>query len=164
MNAITPTDSTDRFMDLLARHRQLIYKVCYLYATDTEHFKDLWQEVMINMWTGLNSFRGEAAESTWIYRVALNSCVSFYRKHRPRGINVDVDQAIEIEADDGSHTEQLREMYRLIGSLGKVDKAIVLLWLEDCSYDQIADIVGMTRANVASRLHRIKQRLRKQTE
>ena len=116
------------------------------------------------MWTGLNSFRGEAAESTWIYRVALNSCVSFYRKHRPRGINVDVDQAIEIEADDGSHTEQLREMYRLIGSLGKVDKAIVLLWLEDCSYDQIADIVGMTRANVASRLHRIKQRLRKQTE
>ncbi len=159
MNAITPTDSTDRFMDLLARHRQLIYKVCYLYATDTEHFKDLCQEVMINMWTGLKS-----AESTWIYRVALNSCVSFYRKHRPRGINVDVDQAIEIEADDGSHTEQLREMYRLIGSLGKVDKAIVLLWLEDCSYDQIADIVGMTRANVASRLHRIKQRLRKQTE
>ena len=119
---------------------------------------------MINMWTGLSSFRGESAESTWIYRVALNSCVSFYRKHRQRGVSVSLDQAVQIEADDGSLRKQLHEMYRLIGSLGKIDKAIVLLWLEDCSYDQIAEIIGMTRANVASRLHRIKQRLRQQTE
>ena len=148
------------FMDMVNEHRQLIYKVCYMYSTDASYLKDLYQEILINIWNGLDSFRSESKVSTWIYRVAINTCVAFIRKHSKEQHAASVDEIADVAfADDGSRMANLREMYRLINGLGKIDKAIVLLWLDEHSYDEIAEIVGLSKANVASRLYRAKQKL-----
>ena len=162
-HSVQPRGGDNLFMELLERNRQLINKVCYMYATDGEHFKDLCQEVATNLWQGYESFRGESAESTWVYRVALNTCVSYFRRQNGRRVEtVALENAACVEADNGERAEQLREMYRLISTLGKIDKALILLWLDEKSYDEMAEITGLSRSNVASRLHRARQRLAKQ--
>lgn len=147
-------------MAIVKDNRRLIYKVCYMYATDRDHFQDLYQEILANIWEGLRSFRGESALSTWLYRTAINTCVTFYRRYNRHASDMTtLDFAGDLHADDGTHGEQLREMYRLISKLGKIDKAIILMWLDERSYDEIAEVTGFTRNNVATRLRRIKQRL-----
>lgn len=155
-------EKESRFMAVVDGNRQLLCKVCYMYATDRDHFQDLYQEVLANIWEGLDSFRGEAAISTWLYRTAINTCVTFFRRHGSHATSqTSLDFASAIEADDSGaeRMEQLREMYRLISRLDKIDKAIILMWLDERSYDEIAEVTGFTRNNVATRLHRIKQRL-----
>lgn len=149
-----------QFKKILAEYRPLISKVCYMYAPDPDTYKDLYQEVMINLWQGFARFRGECRLSTWIYRLAINSCVSFHRtiKRHIEGA-VSIDEKADMRCDDDSHLSDLREMYRLISVLNPLDKALIMLWLDEKSYDEIAEITGLTRANVASRLHRIKAKL-----
>ncbi len=147
-------------MAIVSDNRRLIYKVCYMYATDDDYLNDLYQEVLANIWQGIDSFRGESRQSTWIYRVALNTCVTFYRRNSTHTTGrVSIDNVADIEDPDNSKTKMLKEMYRLIGDLPKMDKAIILLWLDEKSYEQIADITGLTRNTVATRLRRIKQKL-----
>ncbi len=154
------SEKESRFLTIVNDNRRLIYKVCYMYATDHDHFQDLYQEILANIWEGLGSFRGDASVSTWLYRTAINTCVTFYRRHNTHASEMtSLDLAGELQADDGTHGEQLREMYRLISRLGKLDKAIILMWLDERSYDEIAEVTGFTRNNVATRLRRIKQRL-----
>lgn len=149
-----------RFLEVVNGNRQLLCKVCYMYAADRDHFQDLYQEVLANIWVGLDSFRGESAVSTWLYRTAINTCVTFFRRHNTHASSMtSLDFAADLEADDGSRAEQLREMYRLISGLDKLDKAIILMWLDGRSYEEIAEVTGFRRNNVATRLHRIKQRL-----
>ncbi len=153
-------DKEARFMAIVNDNRSLLYKVCHMYASDKEHFRDLYQEVLANIWEGIGGFRGEAAVSTWIYRIAINTCVTFFRHHnRHDSSKTYLDMAYDIEDDNGERNERLREMYRLISRLDKIDKAIILMWLDERSYDEIAEVTGFTRNNVATRLHRIKQRL-----
>lgn len=153
-------EQESRFLAIVESNRQLIYKVCYMYATDRDHLQDLYQEVLANIWEGLVSFRGDSAVSTWLYRTAINTCVTFYRRHNRHSSEMtSLDVASELVADDGARAEQLREMYRLISQLSKIDKAIILMWLDERSYDEIAEVTGFTRNNVATRLRRIKQRL-----
>lgn len=148
-------------MELLERHRRVIYRVCYMYAEDGEHLKDLYQEVTANIWQGIGSFRGESSEATWIYRIALNTCVTFFRRTGKHSVNRVPIEVVADVADDASeeHIRLLREMYELIGRLGKLDKAIVMLWLDEYSYEVIAEMTGLSRTNVGSRLHRIRSRL-----
>lgn len=154
------TEKEARFLTIVNNNRQLLYKVCYMYATDRDHFQDLYQEVLANIWEGLASFRGDAAISTWLYRTALNTCVTFYRRHNRHASEMtSLDMASGLVADDGQRNEQLQEMYRLISQLSKIDKAIILMWLDERSYEEIAEVTGFTRNNVATRLRRIKQRL-----
>lgn len=151
-----------QFKELLAEHSPLISKVCYMYAPDSDTYKDLCQEVMINLWQGFLRFRGECRLSTWIYRVALNSCVSFHRsvkRHSEGAVSLDISSVAELETTDETHARNLREMYRLISALNPLDKALIMLWLDEKPYDEIAEITGLSRPNVASRLHRIKARL-----
>ena len=159
------SEKESRFMKVVNDSRQLICKVCYMYATDRDHFQDLYQEVLANIWVGLDSFRGKAAISTWLYRTAINTCVTFFRRHNTHATSMtSLDFAADLEADDGSlRAEQLREMYSLISGLDKLDKAIILMWLDERSYDEIAEVTGFSRNNVATRLHRIKQRLARQS-
>lgn len=160
MTHATSQDKENRFMAVVNDNRRLIYKVCYMYATDDDHFNDLYQEVLANIWQGIGSFRGDSRESTWIYRVALNTCVTFFRRnsHHTTG-RVSIDNVTEMEAPDNAKGDMLREMYRLIGGLPKMDKAIILMWLDEKSYDEIAEETGLTRNTVATRLRRIKQKL-----
>lgn len=157
--------NTQEFLDILERNRKLIYKVCFMFGTDTEHIKDLYQEVVANLWQGINSFSERSNISTWIYRVALNTCVTYFRKSYRHSNTVPIESILDLtdDADSTTHATNLRELYELISTLGNMDKAIIMLWLDEHSYDEISEITGISKNNVASRLHRIRQRLIKQS-
>lgn len=149
------------FVSVIREYERVIYKVCYLYATPYAPLNDLYQEVVLNLWKAFPKFRKECKISTWIYRIALNTCISFMRKEK----NIPEIVTITRETD---HTEEpdeteamLRQLYRLINRLGQLEKSIILLYLEEKSYEEIAEITGLTLTNVATKLSRIKDKLRK---
>lgn len=149
------------FVSVIREYERVIYKVCYLYATPYAPLNDLYQEVVLNLWKAFPKFRKECKISTWIYRIALNTCISFMRKEK----NIPEIVTITRETD---HTEEpdeteimLRQLYRLINKLGQLEKSIILLYLEEKSYEDIAEITGLTLTNVATKLSRIKDKLRK---
>lgn len=148
------------FIALVEEHKRIIYKVCYVYATDKENLNDLYQEVVINLWNAYPRFRGECAASTWIYRIGLNTCISFFRKSKSRPEVVPITVDLEAFADEEDKTASLRELYRMINSLGQLERALILLWLEERSYQEIADIIGISKNNVAVRLNRIREKLK----
>ncbi len=148
-----------RFLRLIDENRSIIYKVCYLYAKDEEHLKDLYQEMLINLWRGLANYKGEAKLTTWVYRVCINSCISFHRKHREPADTLPIETLVNTLPDGENRTAQLREMYRLINRLNALEKAIILLWLDERTYEEIAEVTGFTRNNIASKLKRIKEKL-----
>lgn len=152
-------ENEQAFLALVKEYRRLIYKVCYLYATDEEHLKDLHQEVLINLWQGFQGFKGEAKISSWIYRVSLNTCISFYRKNSKMTDTMPLESLLGLTTEDDEKTVHLREMYRLISRLNRLEKAIILLWLDEHSYEEIAEITGLSRNNIASKLKRIKEKL-----
>jgi RNA polymerase sigma-70 factor (ECF subfamily) len=133
--------------------------VCFFYASDLEDFNDLRQEALVNLWRGFPKFRGDAKITTWIYRVCLNSCVSYFRKQKQNKNTVSIENAAQLIADTDEKAEMLREMYKLINSLNPSDKALIMLWLDQYSYEEIAQILGQPRNTIATRLHRIKERL-----
>lgn len=148
------------FIALVEEHKRIIYKVCYVYATDKENLNDLYQEVVINLWKAYPRFRGECTASTWVYRIGLNTCISFFRKSKSRPEVVPITVDLEAFADEEDKTASLRELYRMINSLGQLERALILLWLEERSYQEIADIIGISKNNVAVRLNRIREKLR----
>ncbi|MCM1292937.1 MAG: sigma-70 family RNA polymerase sigma factor [Bacteroides sp.] len=150
----------DQFMELIGQNTGLIYKVCYMYAIDGYSVKDLYQEVLANLWAGIDSFNGKSKLTTWIYRVAINTCVSYHRRNDRHTGHSTIDETTPDDADDSDeHHRMLRQMYEMISRLGRLDKAVVMLWLDEYSYDEIATMTGLSRTNVATRLHRIKQKL-----
>lgn len=162
MNHNQPTDDPSlrrEFTALIARYDGVIRRVCYLYATDLDDFDDLRQEAMINLWRGFPTFRGEARISTWIYRVSLNSCVSFFRKKRRVPAATAIENHPELIAETDDKAAMLKEMYRMINRLDAADKALILLWLDEHPYEEIAAIMGLPRNTVASRLRRAKEKL-----
>lgn len=157
---MTQNEDKDRdFSELIDKYERLIAKVCYFYAVDVDDFNDLRQESLINLWRGFGSFRGSSSVSTWVYRVCLNSCVSFFRKNNRKRSSVPIEQLPDMIAPDADKAELMREMYALINRLTKSEKAIVLLWLDQRGYDEIAEIMGVPRNTVASRLRRVKEKL-----
>lgn len=148
------------FIALVEEHKRIIYKVCYVYAADKENLNDLYQEVVINLWKAYPRFRGECAASTWVYRIGLNTCISFFRKSKSRPEVVPITVDLEAFADEEDKTASLHELYRMINSLGQLERALILLWLEERSYQEIADIIGISKNNVAVRLNRIREKLK----
>lgn len=146
------------FDDFLKRYGPLINKVCYFYAADVEEFKDLRQEGLLNLWRSLEKFRGDCSQSTWIYRIILNSCVTYVRKNSKRRTEP-IENHPELISEDSDKTGMIAELYSIIARLDKMDKALVLLWLDGTDYDTIAEIMGLNRNTVGSRLHRIKNKL-----
>ena len=149
------------FLLLIESHKRVIYKVCYMYATDDELLNDLYQEIVMNLWRAYPSFRGESSPATWIYRISLNTCISYRRKskHQIQAVTLPVNFEAFAE-DDGNKSSQLRELYRLLHALNPLERALILLWLEERSYDEIARIVGISKNNVGVRLNRIREKLK----
>lgn len=148
------------FSRMIREQKATIYTVCYMFSKDKEEIDDLFQEVLVKLWQGYDSFQGKSDLRTWIYRVSLNTCISIDRKKKRRKTQPlleGVDLFDKNDADN-SQTDMLHER---IGKLQAFDRAIVLLWLENLSYEEIAQIVGISVKNVSVRLYRIKEQLKK---
>ena len=152
----------DEFLKVVKQHERIIYKVCYLYTTKSASLNDLYQESLLNIWKACPKFRYECKISTWIYRITLNTCISFIRKEKnmPEFIGL-TQEADELVNENDEIHEMLRQLYRMINKLGQLDKSIILLYLEEKSYDEISEITGLTVTNVATKLGRIKDKLKK---
>lgn len=159
----SPPISQREFASIVQEHSRIINKVCYFYSCDRMSFDDLRQEIYVNIWLGLKHFREESKMSTWIYRVAVNSALMALRSSKPRVETVPLDfnlPDISSEIDDAQR-ENLQTLQSLINRLEDIEKAIILLWLDEYSYDEIADTIGMKRNTVATKIHRIKDKLSK---
>ena len=150
------------FLDMIAAQKRVIYKVCYIYAKDQDDLNDLFQEVVLNLWKSFPNYRGDSTVTTWVYRIAMNTCITFLRRANTRlqTIPMTADMA-SLVADEEGRTGPLQELYRLINKLGKLERALILLWLEERSYQEMADILGISKANVAVKLLRTKEKLKK---
>ena len=148
------------FTRLVRENKSTIYTVCYMFSKDEDEVNDLFQETLINIWKGIETFRDESKFSTWIYRVALNTCLMQERKKKRQGERVPLSMNIDLYQDDDHDTRQVRQLHERIGKLALVDRAIVMLWLEGTSYDEIGAIIGITAKNVGVKLHRIKEQLK----
>ena len=147
-------NAEQEFVSVVREYERVIYKVCYLYTTPNATLNDLYQEVVLNLWKAFPKFRRECKISTWIYRIALNTCISFIRKEK------NIQEADRTEETDETQA-MLRQLYRMINRLGQLEKSIILLYLEEKSYEEIAEITGLTLTNVATKLSRIKDKLKK---
>ena len=144
------------FCDVVHAHRNIIYKVCYIYAPKGM-IEDYYQEVLINLWQSFDQFEGRSKRSTWIYRVALYTCISFIRRKEPASISLTFDLSTD---EDSTLKEQLEELHSVISRLGHIDRALIMLWLEGYAYDEIAEITRLTRSNVAVKLMRAKDKIK----
>lgn len=147
------------FLKLIQTNERLIYKVCSIYVSEEFPLSDLFQEVVYNLWKSFAKFRNESTISTWMYRVALNTCISGVRKELKRPQRVSINDFREYLIEPESMEENIREMYNLIYQLKSMEKAIILLYLEEKSYQEISDITGLTLNNVAIKIKRIKEKL-----
>lgn len=149
------------FTDLVRRQRSNIYTVCYMFSNNQDEVNDLFQEVLIKLWQGYESFRGDSNERTWVYRVALNACISIDRSKKSRSRHEAIISGVDLFDETDAKNQQTEMLHNRILRLQPFDRAIVLLWLEDLSYEEIGEIVGITAKNVSVRLVRIREQLKK---
>lgn len=149
------------FDELVTANRRRILAIARTYAPAGES-SDLCQEILLQMWRALAGFRGESAPSTWVYRIALNTAITYRRRNRrrlePHCIPLDQSRELEAPSDPGRQVLVLEEFLR---ALGKIDRAIFLLYLEDLSYRDIADITGLSEGHVGVRINRLRNAFRR---
>ena len=150
----------DKFAQLVRENKSTIYTVCYMFSHDEEEVNDLFQETLINMWKGIDSFREESKISTWIYRVALNTCLLQERKKKKEVKKVPLTMDVNFFEDNDANSTQVRMLHQRIGKLGLVDRALVMMWLEGMNYEEIGAVMGISSQNVGVKLFRIKERLK----
>lgn len=149
-----------RFNAIVMEHNDMITRICFGYATDNNELQDLRQDTLLNIWQSLSSFKGNSSLRTWIYRITLNTCVSTIRK-RKSGKSLSFDDNLYSIIDESEERKRMiAEMHEGISKLSPVDKAIILMWLDEMSYDVIADVMGMPRNTIATRLKRAKEKLK----
>ena len=155
----------DKFLDDINRNIGIIHKICNIYFNVPDDRQDAAQEILYQLWRSYPAFKGNAKFSTWMYKVALNTAITYAKRSRrePRKeiIPEHYNQLAEINEQNNTN-EKMAFLYGAINQLSEMDKAITLLYLEDNSYDEIASITGLTKSNVSVRLVRIKNNLREQ--
>ena len=152
-----------KFVTELENNQNIVHKVCTLYTNNRDAHNDLFQEITIQLWKAYPKFRGESKFSTWMYRVALNTAITLYRKSKRTIQTQDYESVIfKIKADeyDATQEEQLKLMYKAVKQLGDIDKALVFLYLEDKDYREISETLGITEVNARVKMNRIKTKLR----
>lgn len=157
------TEQERTFIDFFKPNQKLIHKICRIYTDNTEDHNDLFQEITIQLWKSFPGFKGDAKFSTWMYRVALNTAITLFRKPHKRGsqaVDVDVSSLkIEYEVyEDDEH--KLQKMYKAIHELSNVEKALIMMYLEDKPYKEIGEILGITEGNARVKMNRAKNNLK----
>jgi RNA polymerase sigma-70 factor (ECF subfamily) len=159
-------DKARQFQQLMDEHNGILYKIGRSYTTDEEDFKELYQEMLVQLWSAFGRFRGDAKVSTWMYRVALNTAITYRKKkkrhavqpidHHAYGLR---DDTLESLAREKERASQVELLYQCIRQLKKEDRAIILLHLDGKSYAEMATILGITINNVGVKINRVRKRL-----
>lgn len=152
------------FANIVREHKSTIYTVCYMFSKNQDEVDDLFQEVLLNLWRGIEHFKGESKLATWIYRISLNTCISADRKKKKHATETLRQQADIYAATDEAETRQIQMLHKRVHRLRPFDRAIVLLWLEGLPYDEIGAITGISAKNVSVRLVRIREELKQMTD
>ena len=151
------------FVELLEKHQNIVHKVCRLYTNNQDAHNDLFQEITIQLWKAFPKFRGDSKFSTWMYRVALNTAITLYRKSK-RSINTQefdrVQFKIKSEEYDDTEEQQLKLLYKAVHQLNDIEKALIFLYLEDKNYKEISETLGISEVNARVKMNRIKTKLR----
>lgn len=155
------------FLKLISEHDGLIHKICHVYAADALAKQDLFQEIVIQLWKSFENFRNESKISTWMYRVALNTALTEKRRSKTKvslgfldSLKDDTTHANAIDTDQ----ENLNMLYGAIAKLTEVEKAIVMLYLDDKSYGEMEDVMGISQGALRVKMNRIKEKLRQFTK
>ena len=151
------------FVELLEKNQNIVHKVCMLYTNNYDAHNDLFQEITIQLWKAYPKFRGDSKFSTWMYRVALNTAITLYRKSK-RTVNTEEFDAVQFkiksEAYDDTEEQQLKLLYKAVQQLNDIEKALVFLYLEDKSYREISETMGIGEVNARVKMNRVKTKLR----
>ncbi len=156
------SDYNKTFTAMVGRHEKIIFSVCFFYATKDIPFDDLRQEVLISLFKGYRNYRQESSETTWVYKVCINTCLFSLRKLTPKIKTISFDELPAVHFQDDNNNEckeKLEWLYSVIARLNPVEKALILMWLDELSYEEIASNMGIPRNTVASRLYRIKEKI-----
>lgn len=157
-------NSDEKFLAIIEANKGLLYKVANSYCRDVDDRKDLIQEITIHLWKSFERYDDHFKLSTWLYRIALNVAISFYRKEKPRKNNVTSLSETMIEIADEGQTNETEDninlLQQFISELKELDKALMLLYLDDKSYKEMADILGISETNVSTKISRIKEKLK----
>lgn len=161
---MTTQEKKDQFLSLILENKNIIYKVCHSYCQNHDDREDLVQEIIIQLWKSSDKYNPQYKFSTWIYRISLNVAISFYRSEQRRKQSISpFDESIIEMIEDKTELEEFDENIHILTSfineLDKLNKALILLYLDDLSYEEISKILGITKTNVATKINRIKQKL-----
>jgi len=152
-----------QFVTNLEKDQNIVHKICRIYTNDQASHNDLFQEITIQLWKAYPKFRGDSKFSTWMYRVALNTAITLYRKKK-RGIQTqDYDTVhfrIKAEEYNDETEQQLTLLYNAVKELNDIDKALVFLYLEDKNYRDISETLGISEVNARVKMNRVKKKLR----
>ena len=156
-------DLESKFLSDFEKNQNIVHKICRMYTTNRDAHNDLFQEVTIQLWRNYGKFRGEAKFSTWMYRVALNTAISLYRKStrsiQTRDIS-DFEYKIKAVAYDDTEELQLKALYSAIHQLSDIEKALIFLYLEDKPYKEISETLGISNGNARVKMNRAKEKLK----
>ncbi|MBE8714058.1 RNA polymerase sigma factor [Sphingobacterium hungaricum] len=151
------------FVFLLEENQNILHKICKLYAKDEETHKDMFQEMVIQLWHSFPKFKGDSKFSTWAYRVSLNTAISLFRTKKRKISTVDWNESFErlrYEEYDMHEEEQLKSLYAAVRNLNDIEKALVYMYLEDKDYGEIAETLGISEVNARVKMNRIKTKLK----
>ncbi len=156
-------DLESKFLLDFEQNQNIVHKVCRIYTTNRDAHNDLFQEVVIQLWKNYSKFRGDSKFSTWMYRVALNTAISLYRKSTRTVKTQDIDDfSYKIKSTEYDDTEelQLKALYKAIQELNDIDKALIFLYLENKPYKEISEALGITQVNARVKMNRAKEKLK----
>ena len=148
------------FIQLMEANKGIIHKICLMYTSNLADKEDLYQEICLQLWRSFRTYRSESKFSTWLYRVALNTAISSVRKDRRQVETVQLNQMEHFVARDSEREGMTRMLLKAVSRLNKVDRAIILLWLEKKEYTEISEVIGISQSAVSVRLVRIRERLK----
>lgn len=164
---VNNSDYNKSFTDMIERHEKIIFSVSFFYANNDIPYEDIRQEVLISLFKGYRHFRQECSEATWVYKVCINTCLFSLRRFSPKIKMLTLEDLPTIhfqDETDNEYKEKIEWLYALISQLKPMDKALILMWLDELSYEEIALNMGIPRNTVASRLYRIKEKLSSRKE
>ena len=157
-------DREKEFIQVIKENEGVIFKITTIYTDNREDQQDLYQDIVYQLWRSFESFRGASKFSTWMYRIALNTALTRIKKNKRKGISIGIDKVVlhQTEYYDTEFEERLKVLYAHIQQLNVLEKGLMLLLLEGKKYEEIAEITGLSKSNVGTRISRIKNKLKKQ--